>query len=90
MLRVMHDKRLVRRRRGRQGYLWSAAVTRDQAAKPMIHKLVDRVFDGSAGRLVSHLVEAGDLTAEDLEELRKLVDQETKTSAPGKKGGKPP
>lgn len=75
MLRVMLDKRLVRRKQGNRGYLWSAAVTHDAAAQGMVGKLVDRMFDGSAGRLVAHLVEAGDLSKKDLDQLRQLIEQ---------------
>jgi len=44
------------------------------AARSMVGKLVDGVFDGSAGRLAVHLVEAGQLSADELNELRKLID----------------
>jgi predicted transcriptional regulator len=81
MLRVMLEKRLVKRKqaapiRGRRatGYQWSAAVTQSAAARSMVGKLVDGIFDGSAGRLVAHLVEAGQLSPKDLAELRDLID----------------
>lgn len=75
MLKVMLDKQLVRRAHAPQGYQWSAAVSRDAAAEGLIGKLVDRVFAGSAGRLVAHMMEAGRLTAEDLDEVRRLLDE---------------
>ena len=75
MLRVMHEKKLVRRRKGKRGYEWSAAVTPDEAARGMIGKLVDRVFDGSALRLAAHLVEAGQLSDTELADLRRLIDR---------------
>jgi predicted transcriptional regulator len=74
MLRVMLDKGLVRRKQAARGQQWSAAVTQLAAAKSMVGKLVDGVFDGSAGRLATHLVEAGRLTPEELTDLRKLID----------------
>lgn len=74
MLSVMLDKRLVRRRRGPQGYLWSARTTRQTAAKGMVRKLVDLVFDGSAQRLVAHLLESGELDPQQRKELRRLID----------------
>ena len=74
MLRVMLEKGLVRRKQAARGLQWSAAVTQSAAAKSMVGKLVDGIFDGSAGRLAAHLVEAGQLSAEELAELRKLID----------------
>lgn len=76
MLGVMRDKKLVRRARGREGYLWSAAVSRDAAAEGIVGKLIDRVFNGSAGRLVAHMMEAGRLQEDDLEEIRELLARE--------------
>ena len=74
MLRLMLDKNLVRRKRATRGHQWSAAVTQNATARSMVGKLVDGVFDGSAGRLAVHLVEAGQLSAAELNELRKLID----------------
>ena len=78
MLKVMHDKRLVKRACGPRGYLWSAAVTRRAAASGLVGKLLDRVFDGSAQRLVAHLLEAGELSAEDRRELGHLLEADRK------------
>jgi predicted transcriptional regulator len=86
MLRVMLDKALVRRRRATRGYQWSAAVTHVAAAKSMVGKLVDGVFDGSASRLVAHLVEAGQLSQDELAELRKLIQSDSKHAS--RKGAK--
>ena len=73
MLRVMSDKGLVRRKGEGRAARWSAAVTHAAAARSMVGKLVDGIFDGSAQRLVAHLVEGGRLSAEELAELRSLI-----------------
>jgi predicted transcriptional regulator len=80
MLRVMLDKGLVRRKPAARGHQWSAAVTQSAAARSMVGKLVDGVFDGSASRLVTHLVEGGQLTTKELNELRELIDANSKSS----------
>jgi BlaI family penicillinase repressor len=74
MLRVMLDKNLVRRKRANRGHHWSAAVTQTAAARSMVGKLIDGVFDGSASRLAVHLIEAGKLSTHELAELRELID----------------
>jgi len=86
MLRVMLDKRLVRRKRSDRGHQWSAIVTQSAAARSMVGKLVDGIFDGSASRLVAHLVEAGQLSDDDLAELRKLIESDSKRTS--RKGAK--
>jgi predicted transcriptional regulator len=50
----------------------------------MVGKLVDGIFDGSAQRLVAHLVEAGQLSPKELAELRDIIDS-NKTSRKGAK-----
>ena len=76
MLRVMFDKGTVRRKPVSRGHQWSAAVTQTAAARSMVGKLIDGVFDGSAGRLAVHLVEAGQLSPTELADLRKLIDSD--------------
>jgi predicted transcriptional regulator len=84
MLKVMLDKGLVRRKRASRGHQWSAAISQSAAAQSMVGKLVDGVFDGSASRLVAHLVEDGKLSAKELAELRELI----KTNSVSRKGAK--
>ena len=86
ILKVMLDKKLVHRKRTPQGYLWSAKTTRQTAATGIVRKLVDLVFDGSAQRLVAHLLESGQISDQDRKELRRLIDAERK---PEKKGDTP-
>jgi predicted transcriptional regulator len=78
MLAVMLDKGLVKRHQGPRGYLWSARVSREATAKRVLHKLVDRIFDGSAHRLVAHLLADNKLTETDRREILRLLDAERK------------
>ncbi len=86
MLRIMLDKGLVQRKPAARGHLWSAAVTQTAAARSMVGKLVDGVFNGSASRLVAHLVEAGQLSVDELDELRQLI--ESSSNKISRKGAK--
>jgi predicted transcriptional regulator len=79
MLKVMLDKGLVGRTGGSRGYQWQAKTTRQHAAKGIVRKLIDLVFDGSAQRLVAHLLEDGELSAKERKELRRLIDASEKT-----------
>ena len=78
MLGVMLEKGLVRRAETAGGYAWSAAVDRDSAARGMMGKLIDSIFDGSAQRVVAHLVEDGRLSEEQLDEVRRLLKRRAK------------
>ena len=78
MLRVMLEKGLVKRQGTGRCAKWQAAVTHKSAAKGMVGKLIDHVFDGSADLLAMHLVDSGQLNAQQLTELRDLIDQHTR------------
>ena len=76
VLKVMEQKGLVRRRPGGRRSLWSARVSRTAAANRLVSGLLDRVFDGSAHRLVAHLVETGRLSRQEIRELTRLLADE--------------
>jgi predicted transcriptional regulator len=76
----------VRRKKAPRGQQWSAAVTHAAAARRMVGKLLDGVFDGSASRLVAHLVEGGKLSDSERAELRRLIDVNSDKTA--RKGAK--
>lgn len=86
MLRVMLDKKLVKRTGAGRGALWSAAITQKSAARGMVRKLVEGVFEGSAHRLATHLVEGGALTPKQLKELKLLIEQQSDIPRPGTPG----
>jgi predicted transcriptional regulator len=82
MLKLMRDKGLVERADGPRGYVWSAKVTRKAARAGLIGRLVDLAFEGSARGLVAHMLEAGKLSPQDRQEIRRLLDEgERKTRA---------
>lgn len=83
MLKVMLDKGLVKRASGARNYLWSARVSRDATSKKLLRKLMTSAFDGSARGMIAHLVDSGDLSLEDWEEIRGLLE-----GAQDKRGGK--
>ena len=89
MLRVMSDKGLVKRTGSGRGATWNAAVSQQKTERSMVQRLVNRVFDGAADRLVAHLVEGGELSDAQMAELRAMIDERTKASTSrGKKGKK--
>src|SRR5262249_55339310 len=59
MLKLMQEKGLVDRgeAEGARGSVYSARVSREAASAGLVRRLVDMVFDGSARRLVAHMLE---------------------------------
>jgi BlaI family transcriptional regulator, penicillinase repressor len=85
-LKTMLAKGLVVREDGPRGYLWSAVANRKSTASGLIGKLVQHVFDGSAGRLVAHLIQEGALDERDRCEIQALLEAGTQPTV--KKGAK--
>lgn len=73
MLSVMITKGFAKRTKGDNGWKYSAVVTREDAAKDLVRKLVDRAFDGSASLLVSHLLDRGELTEDERKQILDLL-----------------
>ena len=48
-------------------------ITREEASSAETHKFLDHVFKGKASLLVSHLVDSGDLSAEELQDILKVI-----------------
>lgn len=52
--------------------------TRQQAGLSSIHKLAQRIYDGNALLMFRHLVEEGDLSDAELQELQKVISKKRK------------
>ena len=87
MLKLMLDKNLVRRKQAGRASQWSAAVTKSKAAAPMVGKLIDRVFDGSARQLMAHLIEVEGLSNSEISELRALLNKQRAPNTKSKQKG---
>jgi len=82
MLKMMLAKGLVAREGSPRAYAWSARVSRKAAASGLIGKLVQHVFDGSARRLVAHMIQEGGLDDRERAELVKLLEGRPGDRAP--------
>ena len=73
LLQIMTEKRLVVRDEAARTHIYEAANTEDQTQRQMVTDLVDRVFDGSAAKLVLQALASTKASPEELEEIRKLL-----------------
>jgi BlaI family transcriptional regulator, penicillinase repressor len=90
MLKMMLAKELVRREDGTRGYLWSARVSCQAAVSGLLGKLVQHVFDGSARRLVAHLIQEGELDDRECQEILDLLKARSdRKSSPSREGARP-
>jgi predicted transcriptional regulator len=75
LLNVMAEKRLVRRKPHGRAFLYVAAVKEQPTLRRMVADLVQRAFGGSAELLVAHALEQTDPSSQELDEIRRLIDE---------------
>ena len=74
LLNVMVDKRLLRRKPHGRAFLYSARVEEQPTLREMVGDLVERAFGGSAQLLVAHALEQTDLSEQQVDEIRRLIE----------------
>lgn len=75
LLQIMADKGLVRRDEASRTHVYEAAESEDTTQRQLVGDLLDRVFDGAAGKLVLRALEDGKVTPGELAEIRKLLNK---------------
>ena len=75
LLQIMTEKGLVVRDERARTHVYEAAGSEAQTQKQLVTDLLDRVFDGSAAKLVLQALSAGKATPAELAEIRKLLDK---------------
>ena len=74
-LQIMTEKGLVACDRSNRAHVYTPRVTRKEAERAAVGDLMDRVFGGSAARLVMHALSSGKASAKEVAEIRKLLDE---------------
>jgi len=75
LLQRLEAKKYVSSDKSGVAHVFSAAVSREGLLRSRLGQLSDELCDGTATPLVQALVEGGRLSAEDVEHLRRLLDQ---------------
>ena len=78
MLNIMVRKGYLRRKKDGKAFLFSPKVEKDCVAGGMTGDLLSRLFDGSASAMVLNMIETADLDADELAELRRLINRKAK------------
>jgi BlaI family penicillinase repressor len=74
LLQIMHEKGLVRRDTSQRSHVYEAARGEAATKRGVVGDLLDRVFEGSARQLVMQALEAGKVSAEELRQIRRLIE----------------
>jgi predicted transcriptional regulator len=75
LLQIMTDKGLVRRDETDRTHVYQARLSEEQTQRQLVRDLLDRAFGGSATKLVMQALAARRASAEELTEIRRLIDK---------------
>jgi predicted transcriptional regulator len=75
MLQVMTAKGLVTRDTSERSHVYAPTRTEGQTQRSLVDDLMSRAFGGSAARLVVQALSARPASAEDLAQIRELLDR---------------
>lgn len=73
LMQILEKKGHLKKSTASRQHVYRAAKPRQQAVGALLKDFLNRVFDGSARPLLVHLADDGQLTREDVEELRRLM-----------------
>ncbi len=71
----LEAKGFVRSDRTELAFIFQAAVSREQISRSRLRSLLDQLYDGAAGPLVLQLVQSERLTADEINELQRLIER---------------
>jgi predicted transcriptional regulator len=78
LMQIMDEKGLVERDKNAKAHVYTAKQAQEQTQKNLVSDLLEKAFRGSALKLVQHVLETKPASAEELEEIRKLITEAEK------------
>ena len=74
-MQIMAEKGLVRRDESERSHVYEPKLSEDQTQRQVVRHLLERLFAGSAPKLVMHALAAKRATPAELAEIRRLLDE---------------
>lgn len=75
MLQIMTEKGLVERTEAGKAHIYRAAASQEETQSQILRDLSERLFAGSAAQLAMHALSMQPASAEELEEIRRIIRQ---------------
>jgi BlaI family transcriptional regulator, penicillinase repressor len=73
IMQMMAEKGLVARDEASRSHIYSAAIEEEPTQRRLLGDFLGKAFGGSAGRLVMRALADGDISPDELKEIRKLL-----------------
>jgi BlaI family penicillinase repressor len=74
VLRRLEAKGWVAHRDGGRGFIYRAAVSREEATGSLVERLTGALFGGDVPALVSHLLDSRAVTKREIAEIKRLIE----------------
>ncbi|MEZ6093866.1 MAG: BlaI/MecI/CopY family transcriptional regulator [Pirellulaceae bacterium] len=74
LMQIMFEKGLLKRDESERSHVYTSAVPQTRTQKQLVSQLIDQVFDGSAQQLVMQALSSRKASADELAEIRALLD----------------
>ena len=81
IMNILFEKGVLNRQKIGPVNVYKSALSREDAAQDETRTLVSRMFEGSFGALATYLVDSGELSRKELDELRALIEAREKGGA---------
>ena len=81
IMNILFEKGVLNRRKIGPVNVYMPTLSREDAAQVETRTLVSRMFEGSFGALATYLVDSGELSQGELDELRALIEAREKGGA---------
>ena len=75
LLQIMFEKELVERNEDARAHVYRARIKRNETGRQMLDEVLEKVFGGSALRLVQQVLENETTTADEIKEIRELIEK---------------
>ena len=74
-MQIMHDKGLLRRDERQRSHVYHPVHEAEQVNGTLVGDLIDRAFQASAHKLVLHALATKEVSSDELNDIRKLLDK---------------
>ena len=75
ILQIMSHKGLVKRYKESRAHIYQASFDAELTQKSIISNLLDKLYNGSSGKMVMQALSANPVSPDELKEIRKLLDK---------------
>ena len=79
-MNILTEKGFLKRKKSGMVNFYTPALNKEEAAALETRKLVSRLFSGSFSAFANYLINSGELSQEDLKQLKSLIEQKEKNA----------